>query len=391
VFITFTKADNGGVDLDDLDSFFDDIEDDFEPVVEQRRHYDDEEGTPTPEEVVETYIPEEPVPEFESNYEMYMFYARKYMIEISLVGVVLVYILNFFTGKSVNTKIVAMWLTESLPVLKDNFAHLGFGDEPNASLSQVTYDEFEFYATGRDNMGYIFMNLRTKKRQDAITGAIMGLIWPSNDRVVIDIPIETDLPLELIVCKESTIKLQISEMPHLKGLVKQYSPEAFKDTKFGFLAENGEVVDCVFSRKFVNILIKYEKYLEFLHITDQKVYTNNGLVLKCEINMGDHPSEFEHSVKLLEAMIELVDHIVTNVKLPSRVVEKAMKVRGQEQRQKNLEKENEERERIQELKDQELKNKLATMAPAEKKKFLEKLEKTEKKKAMRGKNKVVKF
>ena len=329
--------------MDDLDSFFDDIEDDFVPEEPAIQH-DESPETPTPEEVMQQVIPEEPIPEFKSDTEKYLYYANKYKIEIALAILAIVYMLNFFTGKNVNSKIAAMWLTEALPGLKDNFAHLGFGDEPNASLSQITYDEFEYYATGRDNMGYVFVNLRTKKRQDAFTGAFLGLIWPSQDRIIMDIPIEIDMPIELVVSRDYDLKRQIAEMPHLKGLVKQFHPQSFKDTHFGFLAENGEVINHIFSKKFVNILTKYEKHLEFLHITDQRVYTNNSLVLKAEINLGDHPSEYKDSVKLFEGLIELVDHIVTSVRLPTGVIEKARKKRTEDQKVKNKEKEDEERE-----------------------------------------------
>ena len=382
--------------MDDLDSLFDDNEEnvqinEMQPDQEEEQDFDGE-GFPLPDQAEAQNIPiEEPVPIFESQFDMYIFYARKYLTEMCLASIMLVYILNFFVGKGVNSKIATMWLTQALPVLRDNFAHLGFGNQTNAHLSQITYDEFEYYASGRDNMGYVFINLRTKKRQDVITGGLFGVIWPENDRIIMDIPIGTEMPLELIVCRDYDIKKQFSEMPHLKGLAKSYEPASFKETNLGFIAESPEVINHVFSKKFVNLLTKYEKYLEFLHITDQRVYTNNPLVLKAEIRLGDRPAEYENSINLFQALIELVDHIVTNVKLPTQVIEKARKKRTEEQKQKNKEKEDEEREKKQEEKDQKLREKLATMTPAQKKKYLEKLENQEKKKAMKGRNKVVKF
>ena len=150
------------VDVDDMDSFFETEDDDSEifdePMDEEQLPEDEEEDEPKPkmkEEKVEIpapqYEPEEPTPVFESETEKYMYYGRKYLVEICLGSIFFVYILNIFVGKKVNTKIVSMWLAEAVPVLQKNFHHLGFGDESNLALSQLKYHEFEFYASGRDN------------------------------------------------------------------------------------------------------------------------------------------------------------------------------------------------------------------------------------------------
>lgn len=86
--------------------------------------------------------------------------------------------------------------------------------------------------------------------------------------------------------------------------------------------------------RFSNAFQKYEKYLEFLHITDQRVYTQYPLVLKAEIHLGDSPAEFKESVKLLEVLLELVDHVATVVKLPARVLDIAKKNRVVEEKKR---------------------------------------------------------
>lgn len=56
--------------------------------------------------------------------------------------------------------------------------------------------------------------------------------------------------------------------------------------------------------------------------------------MKAEILLGDKPSEYKESVQLIEVLLELVDHIATNVKLPARVLEKAKKNREVEEKKK---------------------------------------------------------
>lgn len=56
--------------------------------------------------------------------------------------------------------------------------------------------------------------------------------------------------------------------------------------------------------------------------------------MKAEILLGDKPSEYKQSVELVEILLELVDHIATNVKLPARVMERAKKNRELEEKKK---------------------------------------------------------
>lgn len=174
----------------------------------------------------------------------------------------------------------------------------------------------------------------TKKRQDIIGGSIAGLIWPDRDRVIFDIPIDVDIPLEIMICRKKDVKKTQEEMPNINQLIGPIPTKSFSNTQLTVLADSPESIEIVFPKRFSNAFEKYEKHLEFLHVTDQRVYTNYPLVLKCEILMGEHPNEFADSVKLLEVLIDLVDHIAKPIKLPSRVLEKAKKLREAEEKKR---------------------------------------------------------
>ena len=176
------------------------------------------------------------------------------------------------------------------------------------------------------------MSLKTKKRQDLITGGIMGYLWPEVDKVILDIPIDAELPLEFLICRKNNVKKTQQEMPNINKLITPLKYEKLKTTNLAVMAENNEILDIVFSNKVLNAILKYEKYLEFLHITDQKVYTNYNLVLKAEIFFGETAEEYAESAKLIEMLLDLVDHIATNVKLPERVLDQAKKNRSAEEK-----------------------------------------------------------
>ncbi len=330
-------------DEEEFDTFFEETSDDApeifdEPISDEPSVEFEEPETQMTEEIIDIpmpqYEPPEPVPEFESATEKYIYYARKYMVELCLGSIFIVYILNIWVGSKVNSKVVSMWVAEAVPVIQKNFHHSGFGEESNLSISQLRYHEFEFYASGRDYCHYLFLSMITKKRQDVIGGSLFGYIWPDKDKVIFDIPIDVDIPLEIMICRKANVKTTQQEMPNINQLIAPIPTKSLANTQLTALADSPDSVDIVFPRKFTNAFEKYEKFLEFLHVTDQRVYTNYPLVLKCEILMGDSPAEYSESVKLLEIIIDLVDHIAKPLKLPSRVLEKAKKLREAEEKKK---------------------------------------------------------
>lgn len=243
------QGSGSSVEIDDLDSFFEGMEDTEDIIDTPNYDSTQEQQEDVKEEPQMYYPPPEPVPEFESETEKYIYYARKYLTEICLSLILVVYMLNFFVGKNVNSKIATMWLAECIPLLRQNFTHLGFGDESNLSMSQISYTEFEFYASGRDFCHYLFMNMSTKKRQDVITGGLFGMIWPENDRIILDIPIDVDLPLELLICRKKNVRKTQQEMPNINTLITPIDYESFKDTNIAVLAETKETVEIVINKR----------------------------------------------------------------------------------------------------------------------------------------------
>lgn len=222
----------------------------------------------------------------------------------------------------------------------------------------------------------------------------MGLLWPDVDKIILDIPIEAALPLELLICRKFNVKRTQQEMPNINNLISVVKADKLNSTNLAVLAENSEVPEIVLSNKVTSAIVKYEKYLEFLHITDQKVYTKYDLVLKAEILFGENEEEYKESAKLIEMVLDLVDHIANNVKLPERVLDQAKKNRSAEEKKREKEARDKREEEIQQKRDErerELREKLRKMDPEQRKKMEEKIKKENKRKEFKQKNKLIKF
>jgi hypothetical protein len=95
-------------EIDELDSFFEGSSDQEEieeliPHKERNTPIDEIEDNKVVEEEPKYYYPPpEPIPEFNSAAEKYIYYIRKYMIEIWILVFVAFFIVNFIVGKGAN-------------------------------------------------------------------------------------------------------------------------------------------------------------------------------------------------------------------------------------------------------------------------------------------------
>ena len=84
------------------------------------------------------------------------------------------------------------------------------------------------------------MHMFTKKRQDVIGGGLLGLVWPDRDRITFDIPIDSELPLEILVCRKVNVKQTQQDIPSINQLIAPVQSKPFYNTSLAVLAESPE-------------------------------------------------------------------------------------------------------------------------------------------------------
>ena len=141
-------------------------------------------------------------PKFESASEKYIYYIGKYKIELILLIVVFIFLFNLFIGKKINRQLAEAFHLRCIDAIKQNFAHQGLGEILNHNLHQLLFHEFEYFASGRDNCKYLMMNYVMKKRQDMFSNQVLGLIYPTEDQVFVEIGIDNSQPIEAIILKQ---------------------------------------------------------------------------------------------------------------------------------------------------------------------------------------------
>jgi hypothetical protein len=59
------------------------------------------------------------------------------------------------------------------PTFRQNFAHLGFDHKESAlKLAQESYCDYQFYATGRQNVHFVNLKLELERRQCVFTSIV---------------------------------------------------------------------------------------------------------------------------------------------------------------------------------------------------------------------------
>ena len=112
-----------------------------------------------------------------------------------------------------------------------NFSHFGTGKEPSLNLEKLSYSDYHYYASGRKNTFFALFKIELKRRQCLFTTVGMNMIWPTKDRVIVEIPLNIDeytlsdgttskaIPVELIACSMKHIKHMHAEHAYLKKFV----------------------------------------------------------------------------------------------------------------------------------------------------------------------------
>ncbi len=137
-----------------------------------------------------------------------------------------------------------------------------------------------------------------------------------------------------------------------------------------------------------------DKYLESLHITDQKAYNNYPLWLKASLYLdASSPESMQQVSKLLKAIFSIVDRAVT-LRLSKDNRSKAEKNRKVVEKQKQKEKAEENEDAVlQKKREEKLKyqEKLKSLPPEQQRKLEEKKREQEMSKLKKKMSKMVKF
>ncbi|RWS25017.1 coiled-coil domain-containing protein 47-like protein, partial [Leptotrombidium deliense] len=143
----------------------------------------------------------------------------------------------------------------------------------NHGLVKETENIFTLWCSGRVCVEGMLVELKFLKRQDLVN-TISTLIKPAIDQIIVKVFLHYDAMDAFVFCiaqKKSAVKL-VKEMNDLST----YCPERKSSDKYGVAGETfvlmneiGEVANLLLDSKVTSLLNKYDKRIDFIHISDQ--------------------------------------------------------------------------------------------------------------------------
>lgn len=200
---------------------------------------------------------------------------ESFYLEFLMATGLLVYFINFISGRNRNQNLASAWLNSHRPLMESNFALVGDDGKKEIESNgyvRVSENVYTLWCSGRSCVEGMLVELKLLKRQDLVS-VISNLFRPASDQIVIRVtmcPEAMDTFVFCLASKKTGAKL-IKEMSDLIT----YCPEKKTCEKYGLSSnftlwsEIGEANATLLDSKVVTLLKKYEDCLDYLHFSDQ--------------------------------------------------------------------------------------------------------------------------
>ena len=262
-------------DEEEFEGFHDgDHEDEFEHMSTKGRGAKEKASSPPPPKTIKiANIPAH----LRNNWE-------NYYLEMLMAAGIVVYFLNFFTGKAKNAKIASSWFACHKPLLESNFSLVGDDgaknmEEIETALVKESENVFTLWCSGRVCCEGMLVELKLLKRQDLVS-VISNIMKPAHDQIKVKVHMNAEDMDTYVFClaqKKAAVKLA-KEMPDVKTFCPEKKPLAQEkyglsaNSSFFVMSEIPEVTQAMMSdSKMLAMLNKYPEAIDSVHFSDQYV------------------------------------------------------------------------------------------------------------------------
>jgi len=241
---------------------------------------------------------------------------ENYYVEILMIFGIVVYFLNFFTGKTKNQKIANMWFNSHRNLLESQFSLVGDDGSKNIEeiqepMTKESENVFTFWCSGRICCEGMLVELKLLKRQDLV-GVISNVMKPAYDQVHIRVDLSPEDMDSFIFCISS--KKSASRLSKEMNDLATYCPEKRAADKYDIpgtyfiMSEVAEVASAMMDAKLVSMFRKFPEAIDTIHFSDQ--YT------------GPKPADDQQPLELPQGKNVLI--FVFNILAKDRPLEEAI-------------------------------------------------------------------
>ncbi|ESW20549.1 hypothetical protein PHAVU_006G218500 [Phaseolus vulgaris] len=247
---------------------------------------------------------------------------RSFTVEILCGSFLVMFAINYFTGKRENENIALSWAAQFAAkdsIFEKNFSLLGIGDGGDDAplLLKEGQTTFKFYASGRRYCQGLLATLELKSRHDLIA-RIYNMIVPCRDEIAFEVYMNDDAMDHVVfaMAKKKAAKAMHKDVRDLQRFGSVLSPPTARKwvaDDLAVISESKEVaadfitdavIDQVFGEK---VFEKFGKGLISLHFSDQHPGIHKKVLLfKFVLPAAKNMTDMTRLVALVPYYIDLI-------------------------------------------------------------------------------------
>lgn len=261
-------------------------------------------------------------PESAANLTGTAFVLKKsYAVEVICGSFLIIFIINYFTGKRENENIALAWAAKFATkdsIFEKNFSLLGVGEgDDSPLLLKEGQNVFKFYASGRRYCQGLLATMELKSRHDLIS-RLYNMVVPCKDEITFEVYMNDDAMDHVVfaMAKKKAAKGMQKDVRDLQRFTISISPPTGRKwvaDELAVISESKEVagdliteavLDQVFGDKAFE---KHGKGFISMHFSDQHPTTHKKMLLfKFALPDVNHMADMTRLVALVPYYIDLV-------------------------------------------------------------------------------------
>ncbi|KAL2460547.1 Protein of unknown function (DUF1682) [Abeliophyllum distichum] len=244
-----------------------------------------------------------------------------YSVEIVCVSFLIMFSINYFTGKKENENLALAWATKFATqdsIFDKNFSLLGVGDtEDSPLLLKEGQNVFKFYASGRRFCSGVLATMELKSRHDLIS-RLYSMVVPCKDEITFEVYMNDDAMDQVVFALArkklaKTMQKEAGDLQRFAGLVAPPSGRKWVAEELQVVSESKEVAgdlitDAVLDQVFGDKAFeKFGKGFISMHFSDKHMGLNKKmLVFKFALPDANNIADMTRLVALVPYYIDLI-------------------------------------------------------------------------------------
>ncbi|XP_022762784.1 uncharacterized protein At5g49945 [Durio zibethinus] len=280
-----------------------------------------EQPPPDLPKVTENTTPNDPDPKTTSKPQSATVSKKSFAVEIICGSFLLVFLINYFTGKRENENLALAWAAKFATkgsIFEKNFSLLGVGEgEDSPLLLKEGQNMFKFYGSGRRYCQGLLATMELKSRHDLIS-RLFNLVVPCKDEITFEVYMNDEAMDQVVfaVAKKKAAKgmqKEVRDLQRFAGLVANPSGRKWVVDELSVISESKEVAGDLITEAVLEQVFgdkafeKYGKGFISMHFSDQHPGTHKKMLLfKFALPDANHMADMTRLVALVPYYIDLI-------------------------------------------------------------------------------------